>query len=52
MSRNYSKGFASYAKKQNRLSEKFSRMYPKYREWKDSLFNTEIEILRTLTGRF
>jgi len=47
-----SKNFAKLAKEENRLSERFSLKYPRYNEWKDSLFVKNKEQLITILGRF
>jgi hypothetical protein len=45
-----SKIFAKFAKEENRLSEKFSRKYPDYKNWGDSLFVKQKEQLITILG--
>jgi hypothetical protein len=46
------KYFAKSAKQENRLSEKFSRQYPNYLIWGNSLFVSVKEQLITDLGRF
>jgi len=49
--RETSKRFGAIAKQENRLSEKFSKTYPHYLEWCDSLFVSVKGELITLLGR-
>lgn len=47
-----SKNFAKFAKKENRLSEKFSLKFPHHLEWKDEVFNENKQLIALLIGRF
>jgi hypothetical protein len=46
----YAKQCAKFDRIENKQSEKFGKMYPHYKEWKDTLFVENYEYLMTAIG--